>query len=72
MNRRSCVVQEREAVDERQAVRQIVVRDVERAAANDVVVDVPADALGGRDAAGIAGCGCVGFDVDMVVSSFER
>src|SRR6185436_14102195 len=45
--------QERQLVDERQAVRQVLLSDVERAAANDVVIDVPADSLGSGDRASV-------------------
>src|SRR6185503_11309819 len=54
--------EERQLVDERQAVRQIVVRHVERAAADHVVVDVPADALAGCDGTGVTASGFAGFE----------
>ena len=47
-------LQEGELVDLRQAVGQELLAEVEAAAADDVAVDVPADALGRLDAAGVA------------------
>src|SRR5262245_22137767 len=52
-------IEEWQAIDLGQPVRQELLRDVEPASANDIAVDVPADTLGIRDALGIAiGSGC--------------
>ena len=48
------VVQEVETPDERQAVGQKLLREIELAAANHVAVDVPADALRDFDALCVA------------------
>jgi hypothetical protein len=52
--RASSGAQERQVADLRQPVGHELLAEVELAAADDVAVDVPADALAGFDALGIA------------------